>query len=48
MGVGDYQVSKFPCVATLEKRVFISISYSRSDPALIAFSHYYSVLSIAW
>ena len=43
IGIGDYQVSKFLCIAMLEKSVYINTSSSSSDPLLILFFHYYYV-----
>lgn len=43
IGTGDYQVSKFPCKATLKRRVYSNTSSSRSNPFLVLFFHDYNM-----
>ena len=43
IGTGDYQVSKFPCKATLKRRVYSNTSSSRSNAFLVLFFHDYNM-----
>ena len=45
IGTDNYQVTNFPCKATLKRRVYSNTSSSRSNPFLILFFHDYNMTS---